>query len=55
MYQAEMKIMIDCDELIERKDLRKVVRRKKKVERESTGRKEKQGCEIFFIACASFG
>lgn len=47
--------MIDCDELIERKDPRKVVRRKKEVERERTGRKEKQGREIFFIASASFG
>jgi len=47
--------MIDCDELIERKDLRKVVRRKKEVERERTGRKEKQGCENFFITRVSFG
>ena len=29
----------------ERKDLRKVVKRKKIEERERTGRKEKQGCE----------
>jgi len=29
LYQAELKIMIDCDELMQRKDLRKVVNRKK--------------------------
>jgi len=47
--------MIDCDELVERKDLRKVVRSKKEVARGKTGRKEKQVCENFLIACASFG
>ena len=40
-----MKIIINCDELIGRKDLRKVVNRKKGVKREKIGRKEGQGCE----------
>ena len=49
--------MIDCDKSIEGKGLRKVVKRKKSVERERIGRKEEEidGCENFFIACASFG
>lgn len=48
--------MIDCDKSIEGKDLRKVVERKKSVERERIGRKEEvDGCENFFIACASLG
>ena len=38
--------MIDCDELIERKGLRKVVNRKREVKREKT-RKEKQGVKTF--------
>ena len=33
--------MIDCDKLIERKDLRKVAERKKEVKRGMTGRKER--------------
>jgi len=37
---------IDCDKLMS-KDLRKVVKRKKDVERERTGRRERQGCETF--------
>ena len=49
-----MKIIIDCDKLIEKKDLRKIMKREKDVEKERTERKEKQGCEICFIACASF-
>jgi len=36
-----MRIMIDCDKLIGRKDLKKVKHKKEKVERE-TGRKEKK-------------
>jgi len=35
--------MIDCDKSIARKDLRKVVKRKKGEERERTGRKERLG------------
>ena len=37
--------MIDCDKLVERKDLSKMVSRKKGVKREETGRKERQRCE----------
>ena len=54
LYEAEMKIMIDCDKLMERKDSRKEMKRKKEEEREMTGRKERQRCENFFITCASF-
>ena len=39
--------MIDCDGLIGKKDLRKVVARKKGVKREKIGRKKGQGCENF--------
>ena len=39
--------MIDCDGLIEKKDLRKVVARKKGVKREKIRRNERQGCENF--------
>ena len=39
--------MIDCDELTERKDLRKFVSRKKGVKHEETKRKEKQRYENF--------
>ena len=46
--------MIGCDKLMERKDLRKGVKRKKEEGRERTGRKERQRCDNFFIACASF-
>jgi len=42
-----MKIMIDYDEFIERKILRKVQYRKQGAEREKTRRKEKQRCENF--------
>jgi len=48
--------MIDCDKLIERKDLRKEVKRKEGVreKRQEGKRKKKQWCEPFFIACPSF-
>lgn len=46
--------MIDCDKLMEIKDLRKEVKRKEEEERKRTGRKERQRCENFFKACASF-
>ena len=39
--------MIDCDKLMEREDLRKVVCRKKGVKREKTRRKEKREYENF--------
>ena len=39
--------MIDCDEMIERKDLRKVVNRKRDLKQEKTRRYEKQGYENF--------
>jgi len=41
--------MMDCDKPIEEKNLRKVVNKKKGVEREREriGRKERQGCENF--------
>ena len=39
--------MIDCDKLIERKDLRKMVNRKKGVKSDKTGKKERQGCKNF--------
>jgi len=39
LYYGEMKIVIDCDKLKKRKDLRKVVKWKKEVGRE---RKEKE-------------
>ena len=45
-----MKVIIDCDKPMERKDLKKVVDRKKGAERERTGRKE--GRKLF-IVCAS--
>jgi len=45
--------MIDYDELIERKDLRKVMNRKEEVKREKTGRKRKTGVWKISIACAS--
>jgi len=35
--------VIDCDKLMKRKDLRKVMNRKKGVKREKTGRKGKTG------------
>jgi len=35
--------MVDCDDLMERKDLRKVVYRKESVKRGKVRRKEKQG------------
>ena len=54
LYYAEMKIIIGCDKSMERKDLRKKVKREKGVERERTGRKERQERETFFTACASF-
>ena len=34
-------MIIDCDKLIKRKDLRKIMKREKGVERERIGRKEK--------------
>ena len=34
LYYAEVKIIIDCDNLVEREVLRKVVNRKKRVKRE---------------------
>jgi len=37
--------MIGCDKSTERKDLRKVVNKKKEAKRGKTGRKEKQGCK----------
>jgi len=46
--------MIDCDNLMEWKDLRKVVYRKKSAKWEKARRKGKQGGENVFIACASF-
>jgi len=46
--------MSDCDKSLERKDLRKVVCRKKGVKRAKVKRKEKQGGETAFITCASF-
>jgi len=42
-----MRIMIDCNELIERKVMRKVVKRKKGAKWEETRREEKEGCENF--------
>ena len=42
-----MKIVIDYGKSTERKDLRKVVPRKKGVDRERTGRRERQECENF--------
>jgi len=39
--------MIDCDKLIEKKGLRKVVDRKKGVKREKIERQERQGCGNF--------
>ena len=44
--------MIDCD-LVERKEFRKVVNRKKGVKEEKTGRKEIQRCEKLFTTCTS--
>ena len=44
---SEDGVMIDCDTLVEREDLRKAVYRKKEVKREKTRRKEKQGYENF--------
>lgn len=43
-----MKIVVYCDEVIERRDLRRVVGWEKGVKRGKTGRKEQQGCEIIF-------
>lgn len=45
LYSAKMEIMIDCDELMKRKVLRKSVnkeKRKKKMKLENTRMKEKQ-------------
>ena len=42
-----MKIVIDCDKLMEREDLRKFLRRKKGMKREKTRRKEKREYEKF--------
>ena len=39
--------MIDCDKLIERKDLRKVVNRKKEAKRGKQEGRERQGRENF--------
>ena len=39
--------MIDCDELIERKVMRKVVGRKKGAKWKKTRKEEKEGCENF--------
>ena len=39
--------MIDCDEMIERKGLRKVMNKKKKNEERGTRKKERQGRENF--------
>ena len=44
--------MIDCDELIERKVMRKVMDRKKGVKWKKMRKGEKEGCEIF-SSCAS--
>jgi len=44
--------MIDCDEFIEGKVWKKIPYRKKKVERDKTRRKEKQGVKLF-ITCSS--
>ena len=41
--------MIDCDKLIERKDLRKAVSRKKGLKREMAGKKERQRCKKFSL------
>ena len=47
LYYAEIKIMINCDEIIERKGLRKVVNMRRGLKQEKTRRKEKQGCKDF--------
>ena len=39
--------MIDCDEMIERKGLRKVVNMRRGLKQEKPRRKEKQGCKNF--------
>lgn len=39
--------MIDCDKLIERKGLRKVMNKKKKSKERGTRKKERQGRENF--------
>jgi len=52
---VQMKIMIDCDKLIERKGLWKVVYKKRGVSWKRARRGEKQGGESNFIAYAFFG
>ena len=44
--------MIDCDQLTERKDMRKILNRKKGVKREKT-RKKKRGMKNFHSLCVT--
>ena len=46
--------MIDWNNFIKEKNLRKEVWRKKEAEKKRTKKGERQGRENFFIACASF-
>ena len=46
-----MKIKIDCDESMERADLRKEVKKNKEVERERRGRKERRVSKPFYSLC----